>query len=121
RLLILFPPGASQIAAHHTFYREWLCFLHEHRASGELLPERLQLFRKLFEIRGYKVIFDVVETLKPKRRNLIEDRALVRNWIGQDDVESRDAVGNDKQERVAKIKDFAHLAAAQFLDSREID
>ena len=67
------------------------------------------------------MIFDVAETLKPKRRNLIEDCALVRNWVGQDDVESRDPIGYDKQKRVAKIKDFAHLAAAQFLDSRKVD
>jgi len=37
------------------------------------------------------MIFDVAETLEPKRRNLIEDRALVRNWVGQDDVESRES------------------------------
>ena len=43
------------------------------------------------------MILDVAETLKPKRRNLIEDRALVRNWVGQDNVESRDAIGYDKQ------------------------
>ena len=30
-------------------------------------------------------------------------------------------IGYDKQKRVAKIKDFGHLAAAQFLDSRKVD
>ena len=49
-------------------------------------------FRKLIEIRGDKMIIDVVETLKPERRNLIQDRAFIRNRIGQDDVKSGEAI-----------------------------
>src|SRR5262245_8883745 len=67
------------------------------------------------------MILDRAETLKPKRRNLIKDRALVRNWVRQDHVESRDAIGCDKEQGIAKIKDFAHLAAAQSSDSPKLD
>src|SRR4029077_15927222 len=67
------------------------------------------------------MILDRIETLEPKRGNLIEDCALVRDWVGQDHIESRDAIGYYKQQRLAKIKDFAHLAAAQFFDSGKLD
>src|SRR5207253_9161380 len=117
-LLIFLPSEASQITPHHAFHRDRLRFLHDHQASRELLSERFQLLRKLFEIRRHEVILDVPETLEPKRGNLIEDRPLMRNWVGKNHIESRDAIGYDKQQRVAKIKNFAHLAAAQFLDSR---
>src|SRR5262249_24894677 len=96
RVLVFFPTGASEIAAHHALHRERLRLLYDHGASSELLAERLQVFWKLFEIRCHKVIRNVVKTLEPKRRNLVEHCALGSNRIGKDHVESRDAISYDK-------------------------
>ncbi len=76
---------------------------------------------ELFEIRRNKVVRNVAEMVEPKRRDLIENRALVRNWIGQDHIESRDAVRCDEEQRLAEIKNFADLAAAQSFDSWKVD
>ena len=62
-----------------------------------------------------------MEAFEPKRRELIQDRALVRDRLWQNDVKSRQAIGGDEEERFAKIKNLAHLSAAQFFDSGKID
>src|SRR6266508_1566528 len=121
RFLIFFPTRTSQITAHYAFDRERRRFLYDHRASNELFPKRMQFLGKRFEIRRNKMILDVVKMVEPKLRNLVEDCALVRNWIGQDHVESRDAVRCDEEQRLSEIKNFAHLAAAQFFDSWKVD
>ena len=58
---------------------------------------------------------------EPKSGDLVQDRALVRNRVGQDDVESREAVGRDEEQRFVELENFAHLAAAQLADSGEIE
>ena len=60
------------------------------------------------------------EALKPKRRNLIQDRAFEGHRIRQDAVEGGNAIGRDEEERLAQIKYFADFAAAEFWD-REIE
>src|SRR5205823_12606410 len=96
-------------------------FLYYHRTSGELLAERLQLFRELFRIGRDKVILYVVEALEPERRNLVEHRALVRNRVVQNHIKSRDAIRGDKEQRLPEVEHFAHLTAAEFLDSQQLD
>ena len=117
RLLIFSPAGASEITAHDTFHWQRFRFLYNHRTSGQLLAERLQLFRELLEIGRDKVTLDLVEPLEPECGNLVEHCALVRNGVGQDYVKSRDAIGRYEEERFAEVEDFAYLPAAQFLDS----
>ena len=58
------------------------------------------------------MIPNIAERLKPKCGNLIEHRALVRDCVRQNYVKGRDAIGGDKEKRLAKIKNFAHLATA---------
>jgi len=104
-----------------------------HKASGKatflvyddfeckLLPELLQFFRELLKICRDNVILNPFKTLEPERGNLVEHRALVRNWVGKDDVKSRNAIRDDKEQRLPEIENFAHLAAAQYFDSRQVD
>src|ERR1700741_5130797 len=56
---------------------------------------------------------------EPEVGNLREHLALARDTVGHDAIEGRDAVGGDKQEAVAQIKNFADLAAFQFADARQ--
>src|SRR5204862_912008 len=89
--------------------------------SGELIAKTFQLFRKFVEVRRDKVIIDSVETFEPKRGDLIEDRALVWNRIGQNHIEGREPIGHDEEKRLAEIENFADFPAAEFFDSRKID
>ena len=93
----------------------------DHRTSGQLFAERLQFLWKLLDPYSDKVILDLVESLEPKRGNLVQHRALVWNGVGQDHVKSRDAIRGDKEQRLPEIKDFAHLSAAQFFYPGQID
>jgi len=52
---------------------------------------------------------------------LIQDRAFARDRFRQNDVKSRQAIGGDEEERFAKIKNLAHLSAAQLFYSGKID
>ena len=54
---------------------------------------------------------------EPEIGNLREHLALARNPVGHDAIEGGDAVGGDKQQAVAQIKNFADLAAFQFADA----
>src|SRR2546430_7874754 len=70
------------LTAHDAFDRQRFCFAHNHRAPGQLITERLQIFRELVKVGGDKMIVDLMEAIEPKRRKLIQDRALVWDRIG---------------------------------------
>ena len=84
------------------------------QTPGKLFTERLQLFGELVERCRHKVV-PVVEPLEPERGNLVEHSSFVRNRIRQDHVKGGDTIGDDKQQRLAEIENFAYLPAAQFL------
>src|SRR5215469_12149281 len=67
------------------------------------------------------MVLDATETFEPKRGELIQDGAFMRNRIRQNHIKSRKAIGSDKKECLAQIKNFAHLPTAQFFDSRKVD
>jgi 23S rRNA (cytosine1962-C5)-methyltransferase len=67
------------------------------------------------------VIVDLAEAVEPKRGELIQDGAFLWDWIRQDDIERRDAIGRDKEQRVTEIEDFAHFPAAQSFNPGKID
>ncbi len=67
------------------------------------------------------MILNVVESLEPERGNLIQHCAFVWNRIGKDHVKGGDSIRDDKEQGVAEIEHFAHLAAAQFFNSVKID
>ena len=67
------------------------------------------------------MIANIVESLEPERGNLIQHCAFVGNRIGKDHVKGGDPIRDDKEQCLAQIEYFAHLAAAQFFNSREID
>src|SRR5262249_24929346 len=110
----------SQITAHDAFHRQRLGLLYDHLPPGEPRTARLQFFFKFLERRRDKEISNIVESLEPKRGNLIEHRALVRNWIGNAAVEAADRMGDDKKQCLAQVEHCAYLAGAQFSDSGEI-
>src|SRR6266850_3645987 len=58
---------------------------------------------------------------KPEVRDLRQDFAFARDSVRHDDFESRDAIRSDKKESVAEIKNFANLAALQFLNSGQFE
>ncbi len=58
---------------------------------------------------------------EPESGNLIEDRPFIRDRVGQNNVEGGKAIGRDKEEGIAEIEDFAHLAAAQFRQAGQIE
>jgi hypothetical protein len=59
--------------------------------------------------------------LEPEMRDLREHFAFARNAVGHDDVEGGDAVAGDEQKTVAKVKDLANFAGADFGDAGEIE
>src|SRR6266436_653032 len=121
RFLIFFPTGTGEITAYDALDRQRLRFLHDHRTAGDLFAKWPQLFWKIVEIGGNEVIVDLAELVEPKRRELIEHRAFFRDRVRQDDVESRNTIGGDKEKRVAEIEDFAHFPAPQFFNAWKID
>jgi hypothetical protein len=76
---------------------------------------------KLIKVRRDKVIVYLVEAVEPKRRELIQDRAFVRNRFEQNHVRGGKPVGRDEDQRFAKIENFTHFPAAQFFDAGKID
>ena len=54
---------------------------------------------------------------KPKLAEGRQHPAFFWDRIGQDHVERADPVGRDKKQGIAEIKDFADLAAANFLEA----
>ena len=67
------------------------------------------------------MILGEVEFLKPKSGDLIQDRALRRNGIGQNDVEGGKTIADDKEQGIAEVENFAHFSTAQFLNSRKFN
>src|SRR6266480_3125702 len=67
------------------------------------------------------MVLHEVEAPKPERGNLIQNGTLLRNRIGQDDVEGGQTIGRDKEERVAEIEDFADFAGAQFRNAGKFE
>src|SRR5438309_6292544 len=66
------------------------------------------LFRsgKMVDVRGDHVALDKIKSPKPEGGDLVQDRAFVRNRVGQDDVEGRETIGGDEEKRVAEIEDL---------------
>ncbi len=75
-------------------------------------------FSGKFELHRDHVIRREGETLKPKSGELVQDRALVRDGIGQNAIEGGDAVGYDEEEGFAEIENLADLSAAKFRDGK---
>ena len=86
-----------------------------------MLAEPLQFLWEPLDIPCDKVILDLVEAVEPERGDLVQHRALVWNRVGQDHVKRRDAIRDYKEQRLAEIKDFAHLPATQLPNSGKID
>ena len=89
------------------------------RAAREELAVRLQRCGVRGDVGGDDVVrADLFEVVEPEERDLREHLALVRDRIGQDAVERRQAVRRHKQQRLAQVEDLAHLAALEFRQVR---
>src|SRR6266568_3448704 len=95
--LVVFPAGASEVTAHNTLDREWLRLFYEHGAARKLISKSTQRLRELIEIRSDEMVLGEVEFLKPESRDLIQDRSLIRNGIGQNDIESGETIADDQE------------------------
>src|SRR5262249_16997425 len=63
-----------------------------------------------------------VGEIEPERRHLREEGALVRDAVGQDEIERRDAVRrDDEQTPVAEVVRIAHLASMRPVRQRSLN
>ena len=110
--LILLPARAGEITAHHAFHRQRFRLAHQHRTVCQLRAKCLQFFRKPVEIHRDEMTINLIETLKPKRRKLIQNRALARNRIGENDVVIADYEPGCAECRIAELPpDYARRGA----------
>ena len=63
---------------------------------------------------------DVACFLEPKKRYGCENLTFLRNGLLHDDVESRDAVGRNHEERRAEVIHIAYFAAPEELEVGEV-
>ena len=115
---VLLPRRPRQVAAHDALHRKDVGAAAEHRAAGErrsVIGKRWHLGDDLVDVRREHVmVHEALELPEPPRRDLCENRALVRNGLGHHDVEGADAIGGDEQQAVVVDDvDLAHLAASQ--------
>ena len=121
-LLVFLPAGTGEVTPHNAFYRQRPAFSDDHGASFELLAVRLELCGEAGELGRQDVVWDDMSDLfKPELRDGREDAPLERNACGHDHVESRDAVGGEKQKPVAQVENLADLAATQFLQAGNVN
>ena len=106
--------------ARHTRSRAAPSFF-EHGAARQLIAKGTQRLRKLIEVRSDEMVSGEVELLKPESGDLIQDRALIRNRIRQNDVEGGKTIADDEEQGIAEVENFAHFATAQFLNSRKFN
>jgi hypothetical protein len=63
---------------------------------------------------------NVLQQIKPEKRNLRKDFALVWDGRGHNDVECGETIGGDHEEMLAKVVDVANLPASGELEPRKI-
>ena len=68
-----------------------------------------------------RVVLDKGELAKPERGNLIQNGAFLRNRIGENDVEGREAIGSDEEQGFAEIEDLADFAGAEFGNAGQVE
>ena len=115
RLMVLRPAGAPQhrVAADDALHVQPLRLAHDHRPPDQL---PWQLRGHAFDVgvvhdADEVVGDDVTRLLEPESGELSENKPLIGDAGGQDDVEGGDAVGGDDEQLVAQVVDVAHLAA----------
>ena len=112
-LLVVFPSGSRDIAAHDTLYRKHFGSLDEHATAGQLIEKGLEFAGKLRCVCGDEVVRDDgLEEVEPEERELGENLPFVGYSAAKDMVEGGDAVAGDEEELIAgESVDVAHLAA----------
>ena len=95
--LVILPTGTSKVTANNALDRERLRLFYEHGAARQLIAKAAQRLRKLIEVRSNEMVSGEVEFLKPESGDLIQDRALIRNRIRQNDVEGGKTIADDKE------------------------
>ena len=82
--------------------------------------KRREVWRKFLDLCRDQVVLNEAKLPKPECGKLIQDRALVGNRVGKNDVESGEAIRCDEEKAFAQVKDFADFAGAEFGYAREI-
>jgi hypothetical protein len=112
-VLVVLPAGADHVATHHGLDGQRGQALDHQRAAAHLVA--LVGGHHGFGVdAGELVGDDVAELGEPEVGHGHQHATLARNRIREDDVEGRQAVGGDDEQRVGiDGVDVAHLAAAQ--------
>ncbi len=115
--LVIFPTGTTEVTAHDTFDGERLGLFDDHAAATDLGGVFLEFRRQRIVRAGSEVVGDEIFGLvEPEVGDLGEDFAFARDAIGHVDVEGRNAIGCDKEEILAEVKDFADFAGFDFFN-----
>ena len=114
-ILVGFPAGAGNVAAHNAFHGQGTGPAHQDCAAFELVCPGLQFLGEFVHIAFNDVVrHDVLEHVHPEQCDLVQDNTLVGNGSGHHDVEGAHAVcGHNEQGLVVNGVDVAHLAAGQ--------
>src|SRR3954470_1661467 len=75
----------------------------------------------MINVGGNHVVRDEIEPAKPEGGDLIQDGALLRDRVRQNDVEGRKAIGGNEEERVAEIEDFTDFSGAEFWNAGKVE
>ena len=117
-LLVFFPAGADQVAAHNALNGEQFCLFNEHGTAFKKFFVLLKFCWKIFNIGGDHVVFNhITGAVEPEFGNHIQHLALVGDAVGHDAIEGRNAVGGYEEVLVAKVVHFTNLAGLKFFDA----
>ena len=117
-LLVAFPAGACQIAAHNAFHGKHFQLADDHRAAVQIRRVFAQDFRIFRHIRRDEMVRQAFEDFEPVQRDLRQNSAFAGDAVGHDAVKRADAVRRDEQQRIAQIIDIADFAAFRLADFR---
>jgi hypothetical protein len=117
---IFLPSGTRDVAAGDALDWQRTGLTHDHGSSAKFFLEGLQDIWISLETRCDEMIRHKVEYAVPEEGHLGEDLALAGNPGGKNAIESGNPVRGYDQEGITKVKDFAHFAAAKFIDSGKV-
>src|SRR5205823_1602411 len=120
RLLVLLPSAAREIAPDDALEVDALGLPHDHEAPGQLVAVVAQRGRKVrHHARDQVVLLKGIRLREPEDRQLGQDLAAVRDAVGQDAVERRDAIGGHHQQPVVgELVGVADLALREELEGK---
>jgi preprotein translocase subunit YajC len=112
-IAVLIPGRAGEVAADDAFDGQWFGAADQGRATGKSIGKIFQFAGEGVEIGRNEMVRHEVEALEPEGGQGGEHLTLPGDGIGQNAVESGQAVGGDQQGAVARGVNLADFAAAE--------